>query len=256
MDALSQLQKEALAYLVDCFEEYQWDYALIGATGLISQGIKIRRVTQDLDFAIIADINPQHILMRCGLKRTKLPHRYQWRNLLIDIIPIKRNTRQNIIYWPTGQTMSVAGFREAIEYAKKLEIPTNEEKILVNVAPIPIIVLMKLIACAERVDSWDIDHVRKHFRDVAACLKQYEYHSQRRFDYMKEVGGLKDEFECAGAFLLGSDLRNFSSEGIDSSFCDSLKECCSLQMSETDKNLFECLRRGFRCENIEECQAG
>ena len=72
---------------------------------------------------------------------------------------------------------------------------------------------------------------------------------------MKEVGGVKDEFECAGAFLLGIDLKNFSSEGIESSFYDSLKKCCSLQMGETDKNLFECLRRGFRCVNIEECQA-
>jgi len=54
MDPLIQLQKEALAYLVDCFEEYQWDYALIGATGLISQGIDIGRFTQDL--AIIADL--------------------------------------------------------------------------------------------------------------------------------------------------------------------------------------------------------
>ncbi len=46
-------QAELILQLADCLEKLGWDYALIGAMSLIVQGIRLGRVTKDLDFTVI-----------------------------------------------------------------------------------------------------------------------------------------------------------------------------------------------------------
>lgn len=251
MDSVTSYhQGEALAHLVKCFEQHQWDYVLIGATALVVHGIDIGRSTLDLDFVILLNIDEvlDRNLIKCGLEHTQLPHRYQWKRTMIDIIPISKNPQKDFIDWPTGERMSIIGFREAVEQTSVLEVPIATKKISIKVAPIPLIVFLKLIACAERMESGDHDYARKHWGDIVTCLKQYESNSSRRFEYLKEMSGVKDEFECAGAFLIGLDLRKLASEKMLSLFNTILNRCYIPKMGDIDKMLFECMRRGFSYE--------
>jgi predicted nucleotidyltransferase len=69
---------------------------------------------------------------------------------------------------------------------------------VVSVAPLPILVALKILAATRRHGP--------DLQDVVACMKQYEEQGARRFDDVIYTAGLT--FETAGAYLLGKDLAS------------------------------------------------
>ena len=164
----------------------------------------------------------------------------------MDILPVCGGYK-DVIYWPTGERMSMLGLFDAVKHATLKRIRSKSGEIEVYIAPIPIVVLMKIIACAERSECEDTRHAYKHLKDVLSSLKQYETESLRRFDYVEVVKGAKDEFECAGAYLLGVDLKEMFS--IASQTLHILLKClgtCMQLANEINKDLLKCLQIGFQ----------
>ncbi len=249
-------QAELILQLAGCLERLGWDYALIGAMSLIVQGIELGRVTKDLDFTVLvsADIKRDkrdigYYLQRCGLRETRIPHRYEFKDMFVDVIPIFEKSDKLFTYWSTGEKMSIAGYRDAIVKSTIKEVETDLGLITIKVAPVPLIVFLKLVACFERMESSSFDYAHKHLNDILKCLEQYEFESDRKFDFVDEVGWAEDQFDCAGAFLLGIDLKRISSHEIRSVFNYYLEKCCSLEQNEFSKMLLNCLKSGFDYEN-------
>jgi len=69
---------------------------------------------------------------------------------------------------------------------------------VVSIAPLPILVALKILAATRRHGP--------DLQDVVACMKQYEEQGTRRFDDVVYTEDLT--FEIAGAYLLGSDLAS------------------------------------------------
>jgi len=70
----------------------------------------------------------------------------------------------------------------------------------VPVAPLPILVALKILAATKRYGS--------DLQDAIACMKQYEEQGARRFDDVVYAESLT--FETAGAYLLGRDLASMA----------------------------------------------
>jgi len=246
-------QAELIFRLTGCFEQHGWNYALIGAMGLIVQGIELRRVTMDLDFTVLINTDVKEniggYLRGCGLKETRIPHRYEFKEMLVDIIPVFEGSGKLFAYWSTSEKMSIVGYKEAINRAETKKIETDPGLITIKVAPIPLIVFLKLVACSERVESNDFDYADKHLNDILKCLEQYESASDRRFDYIEEVGWAEDQFECAGSFLMGMDLKKISSWEIQESFVNYVNTCRFYKQNGSRKMMLDCFKRGFSYEN-------
>jgi len=71
---------------------------------------------------------------------------------------------------------------------------------VVSVAPLPILVALKILAATKRYGS--------DLQDAIACMKQYEEQGARRFDDVVYAESLT--FETAGAYLLGRDLASIA----------------------------------------------
>ena len=244
-NVISNEQKRVLYELAMCFEKHKLDYALIGAMALQIQHVDLGRFTRDLDFSILVKVNYEDFLEKCGLKRTSIPHRFEFKDAIVDIIPVIEGSKSSSIYWQTGELMDILGYREAIKNATGIKIEAEIGTITLRVAPVPIVIFLKLVACKDRVESGDYDHAVKHLKDALNSLEQYEIKGERRFDYVEEVQENENQFECAGAFLAGHDLRSVSSEEIVSSFSSYVKLCSSLRIKDYEKMLLKCFNHGF-----------
>ncbi len=255
---ISEAQAGAIISLINCCRQNGWRHALIGATALMVQGIDIGRITRDIDFtvAISSAGDPETMLKavrECGFRSTRLPHRFKFNKAIVDILPVCDGCSE-VIYWRTGERMSAVGLFEAVKYSIPKPIRLRDSAFEIPVAPVPIIVFMKLVACGERMENGDIPHARKHIGDVIACLKQCEAETDRRFECIDAVRGARDEFECAGAYLLGADMMEMlSSSGHSAETLMNLIDLCFKVVKEKDREKFrekfECLKAGIRREN-------
>ncbi len=250
---VSEAQAVAITALVSCCRKNRWRHALIGATALTVQ-IDLGRITRDIDFTVaISSAGAPETMLKavreCGFRDTRLPHRFKFNNVIVDILPICEGCSE-IIYWETGERMSSVGLFEAVQYSVSKPIRLSGGTLEIPVAPVPIIVFMKLVACSERIENGDIRHARKHIGDVVACLKQYEAENYRKFEYIDAVRGTRDEFECASAYLLGIDMMEMlSSSGYSAKTPMNLVDLCFNVMKERDRGKlgekFDCLRVGI-----------
>jgi len=174
-------------------------YALIGAHALLLHGIQLPRTTRDLDFIVAVEDSFQHVtqaLLKQGFSHGKIPHRFDTpQGTQVDVLPVtKRSIETGFIEFPDGERLTALGCSEALTHA--------EEKLVgdcvVSIAPLPILVALKILAATRRHGP--------DLQDVVACMKQYEEQGTRRFDdlvYAEDI-----TFETAGAYLLGRDLAS------------------------------------------------
>lgn len=102
----------------------------------------------------------------------------------------------NTIVWrETGNRMNARGLREAIIYAKPLEI---KDDLKVQVPPPWMIVYLKVVAYLDEPQTRF-----KDIRDILTTLKYYEYDPEesRRFEIETDL-----TYELRGAFLIGLDM--------------------------------------------------
>ena len=190
-----------LCFVASVLQRIGVPYALIGANALLLHGVQLPRTTRDLDFIVAVEDSFQHVrqaLLKQGFRHGKIPHRfYTPQGTQVDVLPItKRAIGTGFIEFPDGERLTALGFSEALTHAK--EKPVSD--CMVSVAPLPILVALKILAATKRYGP--------DLQDAIACMKQYEEQGARRFDDVVYTAGLT--FETAGAYLLGRDLASMA----------------------------------------------
>jgi predicted nucleotidyltransferase len=233
--------REKLCQLGSIIENSKYRYALIGANAFFIHQVNLTRTTRDIDFTILitGDWDEFEDLKRSFAKEafqfTSIPHRMKSEDgFIIDLLPVgPRFIKDEAIWWPDGMVMNANGLEEAIEHA----IEINISNCIIPVAPLPVLVMLKLFAYG---DQFDI----KHIKDVLCCFISYE--KERRFDLLDdEVEGLT--YENAGAFLLGRDLISIISKKqvslIDAILSDYEEK---LFIDEEELEMFNFFRHGLK----------
>jgi len=190
-----------LCFVASVLQRIGAPYALIGANALLLHGIQLPRTTRDLDFIVAVKDSFQHVkqaLLTQGFRHGKIPHRfYTPQGTQVDVLPVqKRATETGFIEFPDGERLTALGFSKALTHAK--EKPVRD--CVVSVAPLPILVALKILAATKRYGS--------DLQDAITCMKQYEEQGARRFDDVIYTTDLT--FETAGAYLLGRDLASMA----------------------------------------------
>jgi len=186
-----------LCFVASALRSIGAPYALIGANALLLHGIRLPRTTRDLDFIVAVENSFQHIrqaLLKQGFRHGKIPHRfYTPQGTQVDVLPVTRRAIETgFIEFPDGERLASLGFSEALTHAK--EKPVGD--CVVSVAPLPILVALKIFTATQRHGP--------DLQDALACMRQYEEQGTRRFDDVVYTESLT--FETAGAYLLGRDL--------------------------------------------------
>lgn len=222
MPTSNQTYKElAIPYFKECFDcidevlnGMQVPYYLIGVTAialeLLKQGIKPNRGTKDIDFAVMISSLEEYeevsaALEAKGFHKVAAPWTFYSKhfNVAIDVLPfgeIEENRTENFNERYTD--LHVLGFREVLEDAVPVEI---EEKI-VNVPPLPGMVILKLIAWSDRPEERDNDlsdilRIIQHYYDLKwdeIVEKHHDTLANEPFDRM-----------FIAAEVLGRDVRAY-----------------------------------------------
>jgi predicted nucleotidyltransferase len=242
VNLIDENTKTKLCRLSSIIEGSKYRYAVIGATAFFIHQVNLTRTTRDIDFTILmtGDWEDSEDLKRLFTKEafqfTGIPHRMKSGDgFIIDLLPVgPRFIKDEAIWWPDGMVMNANGLEEAIEHA----IEININNCIIPVAPLPVLVMLKLFAYG---DQFDI----KHIKDVLRCFIFYE--KERRFDLMnEEIEGLT--YENAGAYLLGRDLTSIISKrqvSLIGSIISGYEG--KLFIDEGEMEMFNFFRYGLKC---------
>jgi len=164
-----------------------------------------RRMTKDADVTVFVDTFDDFERVKRGLEpfgftATGLPHRLThgdggW----VDLLPYSRSLAPNGRLQMSPQaTLNVAGFEELVPNAILVSITPE---VTLPVAPVPLYVLLKLVAYGDRKE-------RKDLASVLHCLRHYREDDDARYGLEHE--GELVPFEFTAAYLLGLDARPFA----------------------------------------------
>lgn len=204
-------------------EQLEISYAIVGATArdiLMTHvfGIRQRRATQDVDFAVALDSWSQFDALKRDFiasgefeALTNEAHRLFYKPSAfrhafpIDLIPFGGLEQSNkSIAWPPDMSivMTVAGYEEAS--ASSLQVQVTDD-LVINIVSLPALAALKLIAWNDRSlrdpkDAEDLYFLLRHYHEAGNSDRLYNDEShlleQCRFD-----------LELAGAALLGKDAK-------------------------------------------------
>jgi predicted nucleotidyltransferase len=172
--------KESFDCLDEVMHQLKIPYYLIGVSAialeLLKTGIKPNRGTKDIDFAVmissIAEYEKISIALEArDFKRVAAPWTFysDTFKVAIDLLPFGEIEENYTVNFNERYTdLHVLGFREVLEEAVQVEI---EEKI-VNIPPLPGMVILKLIAWSDRPeerenDLSDILKIIQHYYELA-----------------------------------------------------------------------------------------
>lgn len=203
--------------------KHQVSYFIIGATArdiLMTHvfGIGAQRATRDVDFAIALEdweqfefIKNEFIASGDFEPVASAAHRLNYKQnefgfaYPLDLIPFGRiESDTNEIAWPPDMNvvMNVAGYAEALESAIQIDVG---DALMVNVASIPALAALKLLAWNDRAmldnkDAQDLFFLLQHYHRAG--------NTERLFDEafpLQEACGY--DVAVAGAALLGYDTN-------------------------------------------------
>lgn len=194
MNTSNQSYKElAIPYFKETFDcidkimkEHNVPYYLIGVSAialeLLKKGIKPSRGTKDIDFAIMILSMAQYdsisdALITSGFNKVKAPWTFysDTYNVAIDILPFGEiEEKDTMNFTKRNSDLHVLGFSEILEESASVAI---EEKV-VNIPPLPGMVLLKLVAWSDRPEERD--------NDLADILKIIEHYFDLEFDDIVE----------------------------------------------------------------------
>lgn len=195
-----------LAHLARGLRALDVDFCIIGA--LVAEfllDVPPRRMTKDADVTVLvhtlADFERvKHELAQFGFTPTRLPFRLTHRDGgWVDLLPYSTALA------PTGHleispglTFNMAGFEELVPSAIQVSIAPG---VTVPVAPLPLYVLLKLVAYGDRKE-------RKDLASVLHCLRHYREDDDGRYGLEHDGNLVPYEYTCS--YLLGQDGRSFS----------------------------------------------
>lgn len=118
----------------------------------------------------------------------------------MDILPVgEAQLESGKLIWPNGFEMNVAGFQHVFERAAKVPI---ESGFAVKVAPLPVIVLLKMAAFLDR--PWERE---RDLGDIGYVLEEFlAPESERRF--ADDVFDASLNYDDTSAYWLGRDMRD------------------------------------------------
>jgi predicted nucleotidyltransferase len=206
-DILSKEQIEALKTLHKVWGKQK--IVIIGATAL-GFFIDMRwRKTHDLDLSISVSLNKyQSDLAQIPGWSQDPKQEQQWSapgGVRIDIIPATSILlKQGEFVWPkSGFRISLLGMRLAFEYGVPVKLAENVE---IFVAPVPVIVVLKMIAFQEK----RLERIRD-LVDIVHSMEEFLPADDPR-RYSDEIFDLKLSYEETSAFCLGKEIGSIVNE--------------------------------------------
>lgn len=198
-------QRDGLRELLELCRSTGVDVVVIGAMAYRFWIDDPHRHTEDVDVVLALDLDELAKLSEPLAERgwrpdARLEHR--WRNsrgARFDVLPVGRKAQlRKEILWPrSGIRMNVVGFDHVFREAVEVEIVAG---LKARIVPLVVLALMKMVSYMD-----DPYARQKDLEDVLAILRRYEERGERRFDDEVIESGL--EYDVAGAYLLGRDLR-------------------------------------------------
>lgn len=165
------------------------------------------RMTNDADVIVIvqslADFDAlKDRLAGYGFARTHVPHRMQHRDGgFMDLLPFSEAIAPaGRLQLEDGFVLNMAGFGYVVPNAVSTSIEGGPT---LPLAPLPLYVLLKLVAFSDRKAAKDL-------AGVLHCLEHYLEDDERRYIVEHDGEGVPFDYTCA--HLLGVDARRFLDE--------------------------------------------
>lgn len=194
MNTSNQTYKElAIPYFKEVFDlideimlKHKIPYYLIGVSAialeLLKDNVKPIRGTKDIDFAImISSINQYEqiskALHQVGFNKVEAPWTFysQSFDIVLDLLPFGEiEEKYTFQFTERKADLHVLGFKEVLENTNSVAI---EDKI-VNIPPLPGMVILKLVAWSDRSEERE--------NDLADILKIIEHYFDYNFDEIVE----------------------------------------------------------------------
>lgn len=198
---LTPRQVQALRDLKGAWPDVQ--QVVVGAAGLGFHLEMTWRKTNDLDLAVAIPVAqfPAGLEKLDGWTRDER-YEHAWTapgNIEIDILPVGApQLASGKLVWPkSGDELNVVGYRHVYERAVTAPVAAD---FTVQVAPVPVIVLLKMAAYLDRPAERDRD-----LTDIGYAMEEYLADAEDR-RFAEEFFTLDLSYEQAPPYWLGRDL--------------------------------------------------
>ena len=164
------------------------------------------RMTNDVDLAVVVECLADFDLLKgrltdYGFTRTRWPHRLDHRDGgWVDILPFSEAIARDGLELEEGLVLNMAGFGHVVPNAVPIAIEGGPT---LPLAPLPLYVLLKLVAFSDREEPKDL-------AGVLHCLEHYLEDDGRRYGVDHEGKGVP--YEYTGAYLVGVEAQPFLDE--------------------------------------------
>lgn len=162
------------------------------------------QMTNDADVTVVVDSLEEFNRLKSRLVdfefvETAVPHRLQHQHSgLVDVLPYSTLLSPNgTLELQEGRVLNMAGFQYVVPNAVPVSVTHD---LIVPVTPVPLYVLLKLVAFGDR-------RAPKDLASVHHCLRHYLEVDDRRYGLDHADEGVPFEYTCA--YLLGKDSRQF-----------------------------------------------
>ena len=164
------------------------------------------RMTNDVDLAVVVEDLAGFDLLKerladYGFARTRRPHRLDHRHGgWVDILPVNETIVRDGLELEDGFVLNMAGLGHVVPNAVPVAIEGGPT---LPLAPLPLYVLLKLVAFSDRKEPKDL-------AGVLHCLEHYLEDDDRRYGVDHDDEGVP--YEYTGAYVVGVESRHFLDE--------------------------------------------
>ncbi|MBN2031351.1 hypothetical protein JW824_14045 [bacterium] len=209
--------KNVMLKISDFFEERDIPFVIVGAL-VLAVLIDMKKknqtsygslVTRDVDCVIKINSWDEYKRLKKDMlengfeeKKHAPEHRLFFNETPVDIIPFGRKMVKNdMLIWPKSDfKMNVRGFDKLFEMKEYVPI---EKGHTVAFTPLPLVVFLKIQSYYDRKETKDLEdlfYILIHYEEIEISEKRFDVSAEKNLDY-----------DTAGAYLLGCDLRNLLS---------------------------------------------
>ena len=170
--------------------------------------VQPHRKTNDVDVCVIVEKLADFELLKgrlakYGFTRTRQPHRLDHRDGgWADILPFNDAIARDGLELEEGLVLNMAGFGHVVPNAVPVSIEGGPT---LPLAPLPLYVLLKLVAFSDRQEPKDL-------AGVLHCLRHYIEDDDRRYGVDHNGEGVP--YEYTGAYVIGVEARPFLEDSL------------------------------------------
>ncbi len=178
---------------------------IVGATALGFSIPMVWRKTNDLDVTVAVPVEelPAGMNRLLGWEPGGRGEQ-EWiapGDVRVDILPVGRaQLESGKLIWPSGFEMSLVGYRHVFEQAADVMMGPE---LVVRVAPLPVVVLLKMAAFLDR--PWERE---RDLEDVGHVLEEYLRPDEEERRFADDVFDAGLSYDEAPAYWLGRDMRD------------------------------------------------